>query len=180
MACLRNEVDITEGIPKQIIMHQCRGCNRFMRPPWVACELESRELLAICLKKINGLSKVSVVDANFLWTEPHSRRLKVKLVIQKDVMNGAKLQQSFAVEVQLQNQQCDACQRSYTDHKWRAQVQVRQKVDHKKTFYLLEQLILKHNAHEKCIDVEQVRFPIGARRGGGQRARRATLLLHDR
>lgn len=128
-----------------------------MRPPWVACDRESKELLAICLKKINGLNKVHLVDANFLWTEPHSRRLKVKLVIQKDVMNGAKLQQTFAVEVQLQNQQCDACQRSYTDHKWRAQVQVRQKVDHKKTFYLLEQLILKHNAHQKCIDVEQVR-----------------------
>lgn len=56
--CLRTQVDITDGIPKQIIMHQCRGCLRYLRPPWVACELESRELLAICLKKITGLNKV--------------------------------------------------------------------------------------------------------------------------
>jgi hypothetical protein len=56
--CLRGQVDITEGIPKQIIMHQCRGCGRYLRPPWVACELESRELLAVCLKTVTGLSKV--------------------------------------------------------------------------------------------------------------------------
>ena len=77
------------------------------------------------------------MDAGFIWTEPHSRRLKVKLVIQKEVLNGVRLQQAFAVEFVLQNQQCDACQRSYTDHTWRAMVQVRQKVDHKKTFFLL-------------------------------------------
>jgi len=156
VSCLRAQVDITEGIPKALVIHQCRGCARFLRPPWVACDLESKELLAICLKKINGLSKVKLVDAGFIWTEPHSRHIKVKLTIQKDVLNGVKLQQIFAVDFSVQNQQCDACQRSYTDHHWRAQVQVRQKVKHKKTFYLLEQLILKHGAHEKCSGVEQV------------------------
>jgi NMD protein affecting ribosome stability and mRNA decay len=156
VGCLRSQVDITDGIPKQIILHQCRGCLRYLRPPWVACELESKELLAICLKKVTGLNKVKLIDAGFIWTEPHSRRVKVKLTIQKDVLAGVKLQQVFAVEFLLQNQQCDACQRSYTDHTWRAQVQVRQRVDHKKTFFLLEQLILKYNAHEKCTGVEQV------------------------
>jgi hypothetical protein len=58
VACLRTQVDITAGMPKQCILHQCRGCLRFLRPPWVACELESKELLAICLKKITGLTKV--------------------------------------------------------------------------------------------------------------------------
>lgn len=166
--CLRSQVDITEGIPKQIILHQCRGCQRYLRPPWVSCDLESKELLAICLKKITGLNKVKLIDAGFIWTEPHSRRIKVKLTIQKDVLNGVKLQQVFAVEFLIQNQQCDTCQRSYTDHTWRAQVQVRQKVDHKKTFYLLEQLILKHNAHEKCINVEQV--PTGIDFSFGERS----------
>jgi NMD protein affecting ribosome stability and mRNA decay len=56
--CLRSQVDITEGIPKQIVLHNCRGCNRYLRPPWCACDLESRELLAICLKKVTGLGKV--------------------------------------------------------------------------------------------------------------------------
>ena len=34
------------------------------------------------------------------------------------------------------------------------QVQVRQKTDHKKTFYYLEQLILKHKAHESTLGIK--------------------------
>ena len=29
--------------------------------------------------------KVRLVDAGFVWTEPHSKRIKVKLTIQKEV-----------------------------------------------------------------------------------------------
>ena len=62
-------------------------------------ELESKELLTFCVKKVKGLSKVKLVDAGFIWTEPHSRRLKLKLTIQAEVLNGAILQQTFVVEV---------------------------------------------------------------------------------
>lgn len=40
---------------------------------------------------------------------------------------------------------------------WRAVVQVRQKVEHKKTFYFLEQLILKHNAHRDTINIKEAK-----------------------
>ena len=52
---------------------------RYLNPPnyWVECALESRELMALCLKKLKNLSKVKLIDANFVWTEPHSKRLKV-------------------------------------------------------------------------------------------------------
>ena len=71
------------------------------QPPkaWVRAELESKELLTFCVKKVKGLSKVKLVDAGFIWTEPHSRRLKLKLTIQAEVLNGAILQQTFVVEV---------------------------------------------------------------------------------
>ena len=47
-------VDITEGIPKQSSINFCRNCSRYLSPPqsWVGCELESRELLSICLRKL--------------------------------------------------------------------------------------------------------------------------------
>lgn len=45
------------------------------------------------IKKIRGLNKVKLVDAGFVWTEPHSRRLKVKLTIQREVFSGTILQQ---------------------------------------------------------------------------------------
>jgi len=63
-----------------------------MRPPWVLCERESKELLSILLKKIRGINKVKLVDAAFVWTESHSRRIKIKLVVQKEVMNNTSIQ----------------------------------------------------------------------------------------
>lgn len=85
--CLRNSVDITEGIPSQSTLSFCRNCSRYLSPPstWLLADLESRELLAICLRKLKGLSKVRLIDAGFIWTEPHSKRLRVKLTIQKEV-----------------------------------------------------------------------------------------------
>jgi predicted Fe-S protein YdhL (DUF1289 family) len=67
----------------------CRGCERFLAPPanWTIAEPESQELLALCLKKLKGLNKVRLTDAHFIWTEPHSRRLKVSLTIQKEASN---------------------------------------------------------------------------------------------
>ncbi len=78
--CIRTRVDITEGIPKSVPMQHCRACGRFLNPPkqWVACQPESKELLAICLKRIKGLNKVKLIDASFIWTEAHSKRLKVR------------------------------------------------------------------------------------------------------
>ena len=91
----------------QVTLFWCRGCGRYQRPPYVHVELESREMLALCLQKIKGLNKeVKLVDASFIWTEPHSKRIKVKLTIQKEVFHGAILQQQFVVEFVIQNQQC--------------------------------------------------------------------------
>lgn len=87
ISCLRNSVDITEGIPKQATVNFCKQCERYLNPPqtWVLAQLESRELLAICLRKLRGLNKVRLIDAGFIWTEPHSKRLRVKLTVQKEV-----------------------------------------------------------------------------------------------
>ncbi|KAI9096053.1 NMD3 family-domain-containing protein, partial [Phlyctochytrium arcticum] len=157
--CIRSDVDITEGIPKQATIHFCRGCERYLQPPniWVKAELESRELLALCLKKLRGLTKVRLVDAGFIWTEPHSKRVKVKLTIQKEVFAATILQQVFVVEYIVANQHCEECQRVDAQLTWKAVVQVRQKVQHKRTFLWLEQLILKHNAHKDTTNIKEYR-----------------------
>lgn len=89
-----------------------------------------------------------------IWTEPHSRRLKLKLTVQKEVGNGAVLQQAMAVTFVVRNQQCDNCAAAFTNNTWTAVVQVRQRVDHKRTFFYLEQLILKHSAHSQCTNIQ--------------------------
>eukprot|EP00937_MAST-01D_sp_MAST-1D-sp2_P003958 g3958.t1 len=152
--CLRTQVDLTEVVSTDVTVYQCSRCLRWLSDSWTTCELESRELLALCLKKIQGLKKVKLVDASWVWTEPHSKRLKIKLTVQKEVLNGAILQQSFIVECVVANQQCDVCAGSFTNMAWKAVVQVRQKVDHKRTFFYLEQLILRSRAHEHCSQIE--------------------------
>jgi len=108
------------------------------------------------VKKVKGLSKVKLVDAGFIWTEPHSRRLKIKVTIQKEVLNGAILQQTFVVEFVVEPHMCEQCQRSNTNSEvWVACVQVRQKVEHKRTFLFLEQLILKHGAEANAVGVKE-------------------------
>lgn len=118
--------------------------------------LESRELLTLCLKKIKSLATVTLIDASFIWTEPHSRRLKVKLTIQKEVIGGALLEQTFVVEYVVNRNMCEACHRIEAKDFWNAITQVRQKVSHKKTFFYLEQLMLKHRANSKCTNIKSV------------------------
>ncbi|KAJ1545702.1 hypothetical protein HK096_006095 [Nowakowskiella sp. JEL0078] len=140
-------------------MHYCRGCNRYLQPPnsWATAELESSQLLTLCLKKLRGLNKVRLVDAGFVWTEPNSRRLKVKLTIQKEVFTSTILQQVFIVEYYIAYQQCPECARVEAQLTWKASVQVRQKVAHKRTFLWLEQIILKHNAHRDTSNIKEAK-----------------------
>ncbi|CAD6504698.1 BgTH12-00204 [Blumeria graminis f. sp. triticale] len=157
--CIKLTIDCSQGIPREATLHYCRDCERWLLPPssWVVASLESRELLALCLKKLRGLHKVRIIDASFIWTEPHSRRIKVKLTIQDSVSEGVVLQQAFEVEYVVASQQCPDCAKSYTANTWRACVQVRQKVPHKRTFLYLEQLILKHGAHKDAINIKEVK-----------------------
>ncbi|PWA52528.1 60S ribosomal export protein NMD3 [Artemisia annua] len=58
-------------------------------------------------------------DKEFVW-KPHSERLKVKLRVQKEVLNGAVLEQAYAVEYVVHDQMCDSCSRGQAnpDHNY--------------------------------------------------------------
>ncbi|KAJ6544043.1 NMD3-domain-containing protein [Mycena capillaripes] len=159
VACLRNTVDITEGIPKQASVSFCRNCERFLSPPqtWTLARPESPELLSICLRKLKGLNKVRLTEAHFIWTEPHSKRLRVSMTIQKEVLTNTILEQTFELEYLVQHGQCPDCAKLAAKNTWKALVQVRQKVPHKRTFLFLEQLILKHGAQKDTIAVKEVK-----------------------
>jgi len=156
VGCIRTQVDITADIPKQVVIYFCRFCERYLNPPayWVTCTLESRELMALCLKRLKNLSKMKLIDANFVWTEPHSKRIKVKLTVQGEVMAGTILQQTFVVEYVVNHQMCDDCRRVEAKDTWNASVQVRQKTNQKKTLYYLEQILLKYDATKDCVGIK--------------------------
>jgi nonsense-mediated mRNA decay protein 3 len=97
-----------------------------------------------------------LVDAGFVWIEPHSKRIKVKLTVQKEVFTDTILQQVFVVEYVVQNQMCLSCHRTEAKDTWNAVVQVRQKVKHKRTFFHLEQMIIKHSQHNLTVGIKSL------------------------
>ena len=157
--CIRQSVDITEGIQKSGELTFCKECGKLHNPPshWLFAPPESRELLAACLRRLKGLNKVRLLDARFIWTEPHSRRIKLKIKVQGEAegYQNTLVQQSFEVEFVEGTAMCPACAKSYTANTWVASVQVRQKVAHKRTFFYLEQLILKNHAHKDTVSIEE-------------------------
>ncbi|KAF5190562.1 60S ribosomal export protein NMD3 [Thalictrum thalictroides] len=156
--CLRSEVDITEGLQKHVIIMWCPECQKYLQPPrtWIKAQLESKELLTFCVKRLK-LNKVKLMNFEFIWTEPHSRRIKVKLTVQKEVLNGVKLEQAYIVEYVQTDHMCESCSRVQANpDQWVAAVQLRQHVSHRRTFFYLEQLILKHDAAIRAIKIKQM------------------------
>lgn len=69
--CIRNEIDITEGIPKQITANFCKNCDRWLQPPntWTVAAFESKELMALLLRKLKvNLSGIAVRPYKKLFT----------------------------------------------------------------------------------------------------------------
>ena len=151
----------------QLSILWCAACERYLQPPkhWARAAPESKELLALCLRRIKGIGKgsssssgshgaVRLVDAGFIWTEPHSRRIKVKLTVQSEVLGGATLQQACVVDFTVEPHQCIDCTRAATNAaSWIACAQVRQHVGHKRTFFFLEQAILRARADSSATGV---------------------------
>lgn len=163
VSCIRKQEDITEGIPKRIDIFWCKGCERYQEPPlkYVHAAWESRELLHFCLRRIKGVAKggAKLVDAGFVYTEPHSKRIKIKITIQKEVLNSVILQQVVIIEYVINNMFCTDCHKVEAHNTWGSVLQVRQRVKHKRTFLWLEQVILKHTAHEHCVGIKE--YPDG-------------------
>ena len=153
-ACAKKNIDITTGITKTGVLTYCRTCERYKRPPWMKCEKESQDMMNLCLSKIKGLNKVQLIDSSFVWTEPHSKEVKLKLTVQKEI-NKSLISTSFLVEFKEEWTQCEDCKKTFTPHIWRACVQLRQKVNHKRTFLFLEQVILKHKAQSKALNIKE-------------------------
>lgn len=135
------------------LIYYCRECKRYLHNRWVYCELESKELLALCLKKVNKLKKLKILDAKFLYTEPHSKRLKVHVSVQEELINNFISEMEIIIHYVIKYTQCDDCKKKYTPYTYNTCVSVRQKVEHKKTLLFLENLLLKCNMNENIINI---------------------------
>jgi len=71
------------------------------------------------LKKIKEIHHFKINDASFIWTEPHSRRISLRLTIQQEV-----IQKSVEVEFNEVEKICNDCRKEFTPHTWTAVLQV--------------------------------------------------------
>ncbi|PKA51005.1 hypothetical protein AXF42_Ash007662 [Apostasia shenzhenica] len=159
VGCLRSRIDITEGLPRHASLIHCPECLSYLHPPrtWIRADLESKELLSFCLRRLKSLTRhVRIVHAEFVWTEPHSKRIKLRLRVQREALNGAILEQSHLVEFTQHDHLCDSCSRFQANpDQWVAAVQLRQHVSHRRTFFYLEQLILRHGAAARALRIKE-------------------------
>ena len=156
--CLRAQFDITGGIERSGEVVQCRKCERWhiKQDQWTYYALESAGLLSACLRKIAGLGNGSMklIDAAWVWTEPHCDRLKVSVEVEHGVLdNKVQLRQKAVIEFVVRHKQCMECIREATDHSWGAMIQIRQKVGHKQSLFLLEHLLTKAGLHNLMISI---------------------------
>ena len=161
--CLAQEFNLAEVVQRgpggahQITVFQCRKCRRYQRTEkhYEYATPESPQLLTICLKHIPALSdpNIHLVDAGWIWTEPHSMRLKVRLTIRTE-LQSVMVQQRVMVELHVQFKMCPECNREYTNRTWHALVQLRQRRSDdapKKGLAALEMAIAKNKDIRKHV-----------------------------
>ena len=160
-----------------ITVYQCRRCRRYEHTERFFChhDPESPGLLSLCLKQIpalnahnhssrsSGLNSIQLIESMWIWTEPHSMRLKLRLTIRADVgeSKSVTIQQRVPVELMVKFKQCPDCNRDFTNRTWQALVQVRQKGRNdgpKKGLVALETALAKNNEVRKhVLSVETTR-----------------------
>lgn len=132
--CLQQQPEFwafSSDMKKEIV--QCPKCDRWSvgqheMQTWAAHEMESPGLLAACLKKIAPLQQthgVNFLDAGWIWTEPHSKRLQFFVDTQRQVL-GTPVQQRIVCTYVVRNSQCKDCIVKNSEHTWSASLQIRQ------------------------------------------------------
>ena len=169
-ACLKKSLNIKTCIPTEFELVYCKECHRFLRPPYVKIERESADMMKLCLSRIKSYDKkIKIIDSNFIYTEPHSKVIKIKITIQKEIEKNI-LSQDLIIEFKEKWNLCLDCQKLQTPHTWASCVQIRQRVPHKKTMLYLEQIILKNKMQKSSLYFEEANdgfdFFFSTRRAG--------------
>jgi len=155
--CMQQEINLSEDLETDFV-HECRRCGRWetSKKKWKRCEWESADLLGVVLKLIKIKKGGPMIkDASFVYTEEHSMRIKVKLLLEKEIVKNTSMSQTHVVEFEIKNRQCVDCEREFTPHTWNTVVQVRQRCEHARTFNQLESLLTKNKTLDKLLKVER-------------------------
>lgn len=138
---------------------RCSTCMRYSVPPssWTTLRFEGPEMLAYLLKKIPELAKLRLVDAYFIHSEEHSKRVRMKISIERTGelgIEGIEHAEETDITWVIKGKHCLDCARAASNQTWSCVVQLRQKTLSKRTLLLLEQAILKAGLHNETTDIK--------------------------
>ena len=177
LACLVPDIDLKKELlssSKEAEMPtiiQCRNCLKYQNRNkiWIHCDWESADLLQLCLKEVKAFRKnrsIKLIDASFVYTEPHSKRVKAKLVVQKEITADIEsstpqfFRQTVILNFKIRFNMCGKCARESANEtqNWEAVTQIRQHHRHAstKTLSWIEQKILNADAHVDAVGVRNV------------------------
>ena len=63
---------------------------------------------------------MKLINAKWIWTEPHSRVIKIEITVQAEILQGTVIEKTFMAEFKIINLQCEDCAKVYTPHIWTA------------------------------------------------------------
>ncbi|GMH97163.1 hypothetical protein TrVE_jg7842 [Triparma verrucosa] len=147
-SCLASQFDLTSILSKptsgntELRICRCKRCLRYETSSgrFIPCSVESPELMTLCLNSIPALSKnhgqvsdtqsgvksLTLIDSSWVWTEPHSKRLKIRITVKATLsLNDVSIQQRCLLTFIEGNKQCDDCNKEFTSRTWSAIVQIR-------------------------------------------------------
>lgn len=133
----------------------CFECDGYLQRP--STWMEGQQLLSLSASCGRRNSTIRLVDSKFVRIEPHSRRIEETMTVQVKGRPGMIVQQDHVVKWLQKDRMGELCLRirANLDRWWGAVVQLRQHVSHQRTFFYLEQLILKHDAAVCAIKINR-------------------------
>lgn len=161
--CVTREVDFSDSVSVRGPITWCLDCGRLRhQAQWLRVEAESASMLQLCVRKLKISDKVLVIkEAKFVWTEPHSKRVAIKLVVEKTML-GVPMRQNLLLEFKEEWQQCSDCRKEWSqkaggksDYSWTCVIQIRQdRDDSKALFHNLEQGLIEAKLHAKMKGIQ--------------------------
>ncbi|KQK11622.1 hypothetical protein BRADI_2g61273v3 [Brachypodium distachyon] len=108
------------GAPRHSVVVRCPSCSSYLEPPrrWTRAAPDSPELKHLLLRRVRRrLPRLgaSLSGAELVFTEPHSKRLKLRirlrlrLRIRREVRADVAVEKSHVVEFTVHDRLCDSC-----------------------------------------------------------------------
>jgi nonsense-mediated mRNA decay protein 3 len=199
MTCLK--LQYHSEIPKsyELELTQCSKCGKWhhRQSQWLPYDMETPELLSFCIKKIpffhnNANNSIKITDSNWIWTEPHSKRLKLYINYEHKLEDYQSLAISNQIQAEyvIKNKQCMTCIYENNDHTWNAMIQLRSFTSSSsissmisantlstsvmnshtvsKIFYQIETLLIQSKMYQIISDIETLSMSSNKSSGSGQ------------